>query len=204
MLLPATRSCNVPRLLVVFKHILGGWSSGEGGLMVAHVATSVESDSRRQLLTQWFTDYNAAIFRYLVRLLGDEEQAADILQETFIRALTALDAKPPPLNPSAWLYRIATNLTVDTLRRRSRWRWFLAQQRETTASFDNDVVTAQSVRHCLAGLSPRDAETLMLVHYAGFSATEIATLTGEDASTIRVRVHRARTRFRTLYEKEKV
>ena len=93
-------------------------------------------------------------------------------------------------------------MTVDTLRKRSRWRWFLAQQHDTAAAFDSDVATAQSVRHCLASLSPKDAETLMLVHYAGFSATEIAALSGEDASTVRVRVHRARSRFRTLYDKE--
>ncbi|MCU0493068.1 MAG: RNA polymerase sigma factor, partial [Chloroflexaceae bacterium] len=77
----------------------------------------------QELVAGWFQELHPGIFRYLVRLLDDQESAADLTQETFIRALTALVNQPVPDNPSAWLYRIATNLAYDAMRRRNRLRW---------------------------------------------------------------------------------
>ncbi len=142
------------------------------------------------------------LFRHLIRLLGDQEQAADVLQETFIRALTALDTSAPPNNPLAWLSRIASNLAIDQLRRAKRWRWLVAHWHEPASSLECEVATTQAVRLCLARLKPKEAEVLVMTHYTGLSALEIAQLTGDEVSAIRVRLHRARQHFRSLYEKE--
>lgn len=154
------------------------------------------------MVARWFAEYQTPLFRYLARLLGDEERAADVLQDTFVRAFGALAARPPPDNPPAWLYRIATNLAYDTLRRNRRWRWLPLRGDEPARSFEGDVATAQSVRECLARLHPREAEALLLYEYAGLSCVEIAAQTGEPAPTVRVRISRARERFRKLYRQE--
>lgn len=154
----------------------------------------------REHLTEWFNQYNLALFRYLVRLIGDEEQAADLLQETFARALVALHHHELPAYPYAWLCRIGGNLVIDLLRRKRRWRWLPFQT--VTPSHEHAVTTAQDVRDCLARLNRREAQLLVLVHCLGLSPREIADLLGDNVSTVRVRLHRARHRFRALYAKE--
>jgi RNA polymerase sigma-70 factor, ECF subfamily len=161
-----------------------------------------EGEEPGRTLTAWFEAYSGGIFRYLCRLLGDEERAADLLQETFERALVALRRRPPPEHESAWLYRIATNLAYDQLRRRRRLRWLPLSEHEPAPAFEGGVDEVQAVRRCLAGLRPREAEALLLYEYVGLSCVEIGVLLDEPAATVRVRVHRARERFRALYAKE--
>ncbi len=161
-----------------------------------------ERNERSQVLTRWFGDYQIAIHRYLVRLVGDNERAADLLQDTFVRALAALDLDAPPADPQAWLYRIATNLACGTLRRQQRWQWLPLQSDQPTASFEGAVATADVVRRCMARLKPKEAEALLLYEHAGLSCAEIAALGGEDVGAARMRIHRTRVRFRELYGKE--
>jgi RNA polymerase sigma-70 factor, ECF subfamily len=170
--------------------------------MAAHSVVPLDTTDRGELVAHWFAEHQAPLFRYLARLLGDEERAADLLQDTFVRAFSALAAQAPPPNPAAWLYRIATNLAYDALRRRRRMRWLPLSGHERARSFEGDIATAQSVRDCLARLRPKDAETLLLYEYAGLTCVEIAALNGEEPPAVRMRVFRARERFRELYQKE--
>ena len=165
-------------------------------------AAPLDSDDRCRLVALWFTEHQAPLFRYLVRLLGEEERAADILQDTFVRALRALDMHSPPPNPAAWLYRIAANLAYDVLRRRRRLRWLPLSGTEHAPAFESNVALAESVRDCLARLRPNEAEALLLYEYVGLSCIEIAALSGEEATAVRMRLYRARTQFRKLYGQE--
>jgi RNA polymerase sigma-70 factor (ECF subfamily) len=170
--------------------------------MALDAATPLDSDDRRRLVAFWFMEYQSSLFRYLARLLGDEEHAADLLQDTFVRAFSAVDVRVPPPNPSAWLYRIATNLAYDVLRRRKRLRWLRLSGDAQAPAFESGVAVAQSVRDCLARLRPKDAEALLLYEYAGLSCVEIAALSGEEPASVRVRLYRARIQFRRLYKQE--
>src|SRR4029453_4261987 len=64
--------------------------------------------------------HRAEILRYLVRLLGDVEDARDACQETMLRAHVAFPRLRPDSNPRAWLFRIATNAARNTGRSRTR------------------------------------------------------------------------------------
>lgn len=152
-------------------------------------------------LATWFTEYQLLIFRHLHQLVADEDLANDLLQETFMRALTTLKADEAPRNPRAWLCRIATNLALDHLRQRARRRWWLLS-RPQHGSPEQSVETTALIRGCFARMSQREAEVLVMTHYLGFSPQEIASLLGENLSTVGVRLHRARQRFRVLYHKE--
>jgi RNA polymerase sigma-70 factor, ECF subfamily len=166
-------------------------------------ATSAESgDLDRQRLGAWFEAYHTELLRYLMRLTGDEQLAADVLQETFLRALVALPRVGTPENPPAWLHRIATNLALTALKRRSRWRWFRLSDTEPAPRQGTDIATADLVRRCLLQMRPADVEALLLYEWVGFSCAEIAALHGEAAATVRVRLSRARARFTQWYERE--
>jgi len=108
----------------------------------------------------------------------------------------------PPPNPAAWLYRIAANLAYDVLRRRRRLRWLPLSGTEHAPAFESNVALAESVRDCLARLRPNEAEALLLYEYVGLSCIEIAALSGEEATAVRMRLYRARTHFRKLYGQE--
>lgn len=169
---------------------------------MVYVETLLTADAREQLLTRWFAEYQAPLARYLLRVLSDEEQAGDVLQDTWEHSFAALKRHPPPDNAGAWLHRIATNLAFNALRRRRRFRWLPLLGNEPTSSFEGDVATAQSVQRCLAQINPKDAEALLLYEYVGLSSAEIAAQTGDVATAVRMRLSRARRRFRALYEKE--
>lgn len=165
-------------------------------------APSIEIEDRRDLVGRWFEAYQAPLYRYLLRLIADEQLAADILQDTFLRALAMLKKQVPPDNALAWLHRIATNLAYNALRRRNRWRWFSLSGIGQSTSFEGQVATAHTVRRCLTRLSRKEVEVLLLYEWAGLSCVEIAALTGIEVTAIRMRLSRARSRFRAFYEKE--
>ena len=76
----------------------------------------------RPTFEELFAAYQAPIQRYVRRLTGDAELARDLTQETFLRVYQAL----PHLRPDhvrGWVYRIATNVCLDELRRRALIRW---------------------------------------------------------------------------------
>ncbi|NTW02319.1 MAG: RNA polymerase sigma factor [Oscillochloris sp.] len=170
--------------------------------MRPRTVTLGDAEPPGQLVAEWFACYHNGIYRYLTRLLGDGERAADVLQETFERALVTLKHHPPPENESAWLYRVATNLAYDTLRRQRRFRWLPLRGQERAPAFEDASDEAQTVRCCLAALRPHEAESLLLYAYVGLSCVEIGILLDATPATIRVRIHRARQRFRALYDRE--
>ena len=69
-----------------------------------------------------FEHYEAPLYHYVYRMVGDEEEARDLTQDAFVKIFKAL----PRLRPTrtrAWVYRIATNVCLDALRRRRVIRW---------------------------------------------------------------------------------
>lgn len=170
--------------------------------MVIPLTDADQSPTARQTLQQWFAAYHLELARHLDRLLGDSDAADDLLQDTFLRALKGLDAANPPANPRAWLYRIASNLAIDHLRRRRRWGWLLRGLPGAQSGMEHEVLAAEAIRRTLAQLKPQDAEVLVLTHYAGYSPAEVAAATGDEIGAIRKRLSRARERFRERHDQE--
>src|SRR4026208_328200 len=74
--------------------------------------------ARKAEFDRIFTAYSAPIYNYSLRMVGDPDRAADITQDTFIKAYRKLDTLTDPSATRAWLYRIATNSAFDEMRRR--------------------------------------------------------------------------------------
>ena len=62
--------------------------------------------------------YKSKIYNYVLRMLSDPEVAEDVAQETFIKAYSSLASFRGASSFQTWLYRIASNLAIDTMRRR--------------------------------------------------------------------------------------
>jgi RNA polymerase sigma factor (sigma-70 family) len=166
-----------------------------------------------------FLEHWPGIYRMLVRLVGDGDEAEDLALETFMRlyqqkkAMQALDERPEnaEFNVSAWLYRVATNLGLNAIRgwkRRQRremesgLRDFLEQFPESPAEVFAAEEDRSRVREVLAGMRPRQSQLLVLRH-SGRSYREIAAIMGVSVTSIGPLLFRAEKefgkRFRALF-----
>lgn len=148
--------------------------------------------------------------RHLRRLVRDDDVAADLLQDTFLRAHGALGGLRPGSNERAWLYRIATNAALNHLRARAREAAALtrhAQDVEVAAPAWLDAgepgggARETNPRHTavwarVAGLPERQRVALTLRVSGECDYDEIARRMGGTATTARANVHQAIKRLR--------
>lgn len=151
-----------------------------------------------------FNTYQHAITAYLSNLLDDTDRAQELAQETFLRAYCALARGARVEHPRAWLYRIATNAARDHFRRARRVQWLplrdgdcdpaLPQSNPSEAVADRLVVQSALVR-----LAPEYRIPLLLHLSEGLSTAEIAAVLGISRDAVKMRLYRARERFRQTY-----
>jgi len=174
-----------------------------------------DSDAIRQLVRQ----YEAPIFHIIWRSIGNVEDARDLTQETFVKAIRAIatfDLDRPFRN---WIFRIATNLAIDHLRRR----------RLRTVSIDVDpgdeahgsmrapllidpgdrpderyarARLSERLARLVAQLPPDYRTVVHLRHHDQLSYEEIAQVLGIPLGTVKARLHRAHHRLRALWTGE--
>jgi RNA polymerase sigma-70 factor (ECF subfamily) len=142
-------------------------------------------------------DYEQRLYAFLVTLLNDVDAAADCAQETFVQAYRHLSRRKPVT--IQWLYRVARNRAMDEHRRRKREERTQTQLRVHTPLGSGTNSSSTAVRRALAALSPDDREVLYLFVVDGFSGEEIGALLGARPDAIRMRISRARQRFRVAF-----
>lgn len=142
-----------------------------------------------------------AIAASLVR--DDPETVADVVQDTFLRALYSLRNLQDPSRLGAWLGAIARNLALDHLRQRRRVTALdasgvldLADSSPGPANLAELSELARRVEGCVAGLSRRDATAIALVTHFGFGTEQVAAALGLSQGATKVLLHRARRRLR--------
>ena len=145
--------------------------------------------------------YQQPLGGYLAHLTGDRDVAPDLVQETFLRAYRALSVAQPGLLIRPWLFRIATNLAYDHLRRRRRLAWVPLDKAEQQLGRDAvaDLAEQQLVREALATLRPAERAVLLLCGLEGLSYAEAALVLSASAEAVRKRFTRAKARFRLAF-----
>ncbi len=182
-------------------------------------ATELTADA---LLASVYTEYSGAIHTYAYNLLNNREDADDVTQEVFIRVHAHLGQLRDPARLKSWLYRIATNLCMDHLRRRSRVRRVLGralsltpftedgeqqpshefEQPGSTAEIDS-VAERDHIARTLRRMPPKYAACLLLHSVQGLSYREIADVLGLTPGAAAVRLTRARDLFARNYDELK-
>ena len=143
------------------------------------------------------------LVRFLHRKVWDVEQARDLAQEAFVRAL-----QHEPRRPQAWLFQVAANLARDEARtviRRKRHLVLLKSEAESQeASIKDPAAKLEeqerwgAVREALDALSEKDRDALLLWD-AGQSYTEIARELGLAVGAVGTTLARARRRLADAY-----
>ena len=171
-----------------------------------------------QALSMLYEQFRRPIHSYIYRLLGNQEDADDVTQEVFVRAFLAWDGLYERHNLSAWLYRIATNLCVDQLRRRKRISWWsLAHRNPHDERFDGDsddgswllpdsggipeIAEREHIRLALAQMPEEYAVALVLSAAQGVPYQEIALIIGISPNAAATRISRAKRMFAEHYQR---
>ncbi len=163
---------------------------------------------REVCLDRLMERHGGRLFRYLARVLQDEVEAREVAQETFVRVFLHRASFDSRQRFSGWLYRIATNLGRDVLRRRQTRRSHAASVMEGVAlrtelggggevGEDPHGELAQRergelVREAIGELSEDLREVVLLSEYEGLSHAEIGVVLGCTAKAVEMRLYRGR------------
>ena len=170
-----------------------------------------DAESFNQLVLRW----ERPIYALAYRVIGREEDARDVCQETFLRAFRALPGFKGQAKFSSWLYRIALNLCRDWMRRQRRAPVVqmpvgvdpieMASERGPVESIET-LVERQELSKVVAeamALLPEEQRTaIILKEYHGMTFQEIADLQGCPLSTVKTRLYQGLSVLRRHLEKQ--
>lgn len=159
--------------------------------------------------------HSADVYNVALRLLGDEQEAEDVLQETFLSAFEAVGGFEGRSKLSTWLYRIAYNGSLMRLRKRKQITTFSLdrppldekvtdmpasrQLVDWSTVPDDELLTAearQEMDRAIAELPEALRSAFVLRDMQGLSGAETAEVLGISVPAVKTRLHRARMRLR--------
>ncbi len=156
--------------------------------------------------------YQDSLFNTALRILGDQELAADATQEAFLSAFRGLNAYRGG-SFKAWLLRTVTNACYDELRRKKRRpttplepdgadgdemeapRWLADQSLSPEQKLEADELE-HAIQHCLEGLPLEFRTVVVMADIQGLDYSEVASAVRAPLGTIKSRLARARLRLR--------
>jgi RNA polymerase sigma-70 factor (ECF subfamily) len=169
------------------------------------------TDAQRAEFDRLFTEYSAPIYNYVLRMTGDADRAADIAQDTFIKAYRKLDTLTEASSARAWLYRIATNTAFDEMRRRRNTVRMGDQETGPIEQADGgpgpetQVLSGlldERIGRALLRLRPNHRQCLVLSDVEDMSAQQIGEVMEMTSGAVRVLLCRARGEMRRLLAAE--
>jgi RNA polymerase sigma-70 factor (ECF subfamily) len=150
--------------------------------------------------------YEAGIGGYLLGKVGNQEDARDLAQQTFLKAWQELPRLRDASSFKFWLYRIATNLANDHWRNNKKRGYVLSLESlkdhdsvADTAGPEEQVTEADLIQRSLTDLPPKFRDCLLLQIQGGFSQREIAELLDISEGSVGTYISYARKRFRQAY-----
>lgn len=187
--------------------------------MIVVERPSMPAAEERAALAELFRTERARLWNLAYRMTGSGDDADDVVQTAFLRWTERVGCADPLEAPSAWLWRVVVNESIDLLRRRRRLRyagpWLPAPVDDSTLELALHAVEAEATnartnpeqRYTLAesatlafllaleALGPRQRAALLLCEVFERSAAEAAALLGTTAGNVRILHMRARRRL---------
>ena len=158
--------------------------------------------------------HSRTVFRLAFRMTSNEQDAEDVVQETFLRAYRQLSRYESRSSFGTWLYRIAANCALDLVRSRRRHE----QQHDSGGSGEDDVMlripasspqpdrlamsgeAGERVQAALGGLTPQERMAFVLRHFEGQSIEEIGSALGLNTNATKNSIFRAVQKLRRELE----
>jgi RNA polymerase sigma-70 factor (ECF subfamily) len=170
-----------------------------------------QSHARDAEFDRLFNQYSGPIYNFALRMIGDADRAADIAQDTFIKAYRKLDTLADAASAKAWIYRIATNTAIDAIRRgRHTVRMDgdedrPIEQADGGPGTETQVLSGlldERIARALLRLKPNHRQCLILSDIDDMSAAQIGEVMEMTGGAVRVLLCRARAEMRRLLAAE--
>jgi RNA polymerase sigma-70 factor, ECF subfamily len=161
--------------------------------------------------------YERPVFSLVYRMVRDRELSEDLAQECFIKVFNHIDRYDPKYKFSSWLFKIASNLAIDTMRRKELKTVSIEGSRHATSSEEEEAsrITIVSrdpnpeqdlearqlggrIEEAIAGLRPEYRTAILLRHVEGRAYEEIAEIMEVPLGTVKTYIHRARGELKEL------
>ncbi len=180
-------------------------------LTVTDITAAGAQDGRRPDFADVFREYQRPIYNYLLRMTQNPAEADDLTQETFIRVHRGLPTFRGEASLSTWIYRIATNVSLDHFRRRATREasalisleevelnrgWIADESASPPEQLAAQSEMSACVQRFVHRLSPNYRAALVLHDLQGLKDREIADVLGVSLGTVKIRLHRARKKLR--------
>ena len=150
-----------------------------------------------------FERYHSPLFNFYCRLTGDRTISEDLVQDVFFRILKYRHTYKPGTQFRAWMYQIARNARMDSLRKSKPEVEFQPEMVKGERPTDTVQQEQESelLHKALMMLPEEKREVLILSRFQELKYDEIAKLMGIEEGTVKVRVHRALQELRGVFRK---
>ncbi len=184
---------------------------GEHMTDAALVAAAVAGD--RDAVGMLLRRHHGDCWRFAYRMMGNEHDAEDVMQDAFLRVVRALGSYREQDRFRAWLFRILANACrTALLQRRRRARWFVsgngdriadaidpgASAAEMMVETARQATLSKALQAAVLTLDVKHREAFLLKYGEGMEYTEMAAITGVGVSALKMRVKRACEAMRPL------
>lgn len=169
---------------------------------------TIDPASARSFVERLYASHHAEIYAYLARMLRDDELAADLTQETFVKAFRAFDSLEDHNRARAWLYQIAGRTALDELRRRKIIRFvpWTGETRGSASSAEDQVLRMRlsaDLERALLRIPPRQRQALLLSELHDLTGLELADALGVSHVAARALLTRGRESLRQALAAER-
>jgi len=152
--------------------------------------------------------YSKQLYYHIRRIVIDHQDADDILQDTFIKAFTKIDTFRSESGLYTWLYRIATNTTLNFLATKKRFYTFsalsyedtLAEKLEGSQYFDGDKLQTE-LQKAILKLPEKQRLIFNMKYYDDLKYEEISEILGTSIGALKASYHHAVTKIEKYINK---
>ncbi len=170
---------------------------------------------RRPLFEGLMRDSYRQAYSLAMRLSGNSGEAEDLVQETYVRAFRFFHRYDDALPFTSWLFRIMTNVHIDTVRRKGKLRvvsmdqagvdgattWELADNEASPEAQVLENTLEEPLQLGLLSMTPEFRIAVLLADVQGMAYEEIAEVMQTSIGTVRSRIHRGRKQLRDYLER---
>jgi RNA polymerase sigma-70 factor (ECF subfamily) len=167
-----------------------------------------DRDTAGAFVEELFAKHHGEIYAYLIRMVRDPELAADLTQDSFVKAYRAYDSLQKSENARAWLYQIAHRVALDHIRRQKIVRFlpWTGESRGAVPSAEHLVMEARlsgDLQRALERIPERQRAALLLAELHDLTGLELAAALGVSHVAARALLTRARESLRQALAAER-
>lgn len=156
-----------------------------------------KEDFTREQIVQWYEQYGASLFKYIIKIVKDVQQTEDLVQDTFIKAHKYLARGQPVDYPKTFLFRVAHNLAIDYLRKKQPIyivKDFLMNKKDPNPSVEALIEfqeDSKELYEALRRLKSSHRQVIILRKIEAFSIQETAQILNWSAGKVKTTLYRA-------------